>query len=635
MKVLLLFFIISFSLINNLFSLEGGANQQKIDSLLTELPKHNEDTNRVRILSELSNEYRTKDVEIGKDYGKQALKLAKKLKWSIGEAISYTSISRNYTIKNDNIKAIEYLLRAYEIYNKENIIIDKAITASYLANYYSDLNMVKEGLEYIQIAINYIDEIENKKDLAELYHFIAGYYFNQRENKIAIDYYNKTKSIYEELNDEHSIKQLSGYLATIYLDWGELDLAEKLYKESIEYYSKTGNKYELSNDIMDLSKVYIFRRDYDIALEYLNKALVLKKELNEQFGIATSLSLMGTINFSKKDFNKSEIYLDSALKLYSQIPDSLEMKKTYSNLGLLHFWKLNKKKALDNLFNALKINLNDRNEDLQIFKTLYRTYKYFGAFDSSLIWYEKYTYLIDSIKTDFSQKDIDLITIKNDFENAKMKADKEQIEARNKIIYIASVSALLLLFLIIIYRKNQTKKKLNAQLSEKNSQLIELNELIKKETAEKLEFQDKLYQKELQEKDKELKNLSIELLDKVNAIDVLGKNLKKECNANPEIQAVIMKTLEKTLKIDEDSQKIDEYLNLIYNDFHSELSKKYPDLSGAELKVCTYIKMNKDTKEIADLLRRSPRTVDTHRTNIRKKMNLNSDENLHSIILNI
>jgi DNA-binding CsgD family transcriptional regulator len=65
------------------------------------------------------------------------------------------------------------------------------------------------------------------------------------------------------------------------------------------------------------------------------------------------------------------------------------------------------------------------------------------------------------------------------------------------------------------------------------------------------------------------------------------------------------------------------------------LLEKYPNLSLTELKVCTFLVLNISSKEIGELTGRSVRTIESTRSNIRKKMNLSPDENLvkHLILL--
>lgn len=61
---------------------------------------------------------------------------------------------------------------------------------------------------------------------------------------------------------------------------------------------------------------------------------------------------------------------------------------------------------------------------------------------------------------------------------------------------------------------------------------------------------------------------------------------------------------------------------------NKQLLKKYPNLSLTELKICALLVLNISSKEIGELTSRSVRTIELTRYNIRKKMNLSTDENL-------
>ncbi len=65
-------------------------------------------------------------------------------------------------------------------------------------------------------------------------------------------------------------------------------------------------------------------------------------------------------------------------------------------------------------------------------------------------------------------------------------------------------------------------------------------------------------------------------------------------------------------------------LNDIISPFVKEMSSKYLNLTATEIRIANIIKQGKSTKEIADLLNMSARTIDIHRYNIRKKLGLNN-----------
>jgi DNA-binding CsgD family transcriptional regulator len=63
-------------------------------------------------------------------------------------------------------------------------------------------------------------------------------------------------------------------------------------------------------------------------------------------------------------------------------------------------------------------------------------------------------------------------------------------------------------------------------------------------------------------------------------------------------------------------------------DFYKNLLAAYPDLKPTELKLCSYLRLNLSTKELAEVLNKSARTIENTRFSIRKKMGLGPEDNL-------
>jgi len=79
---------------------------------------------------------------------------------------------------------------------------------------------------------------------------------------------------------------------------------------------------------------------------------------------------------------------------------------------------------------------------------------------------------------------------------------------------------------------------------------------------------------------------------------------------------------------------IESHLNDIVSPFLRKLASKYLALTPKEIQVADLIKEGKITKEIAELLNVSPRSVGFHRENIRAKLGLkNKKANLRSYLL--
>lgn len=73
----------------------------------------------------------------------------------------------------------------------------------------------------------------------------------------------------------------------------------------------------------------------------------------------------------------------------------------------------------------------------------------------------------------------------------------------------------------------------------------------------------------------------------------------------------------------------------LYPNFKSDILKLAPNLTAKEIKLAAFIKLNVNSKEIANLLHITPESVNKARYRLRKKLQLNTKEDLSNYILNI
>ena len=137
-----------------------------IDSLLTELPGAQEDTNKVNMLATLCFNYYPINPDTGIRYGMEGLKLAEKLHWQYGIAQTNGYMGINYAVKSEYARAIEHFLRALKAHeslgNKSNI----ATTLVNIGNIHLLTSNFPKALEYYLRALAIQEEIDNKKGIA-------------------------------------------------------------------------------------------------------------------------------------------------------------------------------------------------------------------------------------------------------------------------------------------------------------------------------------------------------------------------------------------------------------------------------------------------------------------------------------
>jgi len=80
--------------------------------------------------------------------------------------------------------------------------------------------------------------------------------------------------------------------------------------------------------------------------------------------------------------------------------------------------------------------------------------------------------------------------------------------------------------------------------------------------------------------------------------------------------------------------KVNSLLN-IHEDYYQNLLEKYPDLTSKELRLCAFLKLKMNTKEIANLTNLSVKTIEVYRSQIRRKFRISKSTNLSQFIANI
>lgn len=73
----------------------------------------------------------------------------------------------------------------------------------------------------------------------------------------------------------------------------------------------------------------------------------------------------------------------------------------------------------------------------------------------------------------------------------------------------------------------------------------------------------------------------------------------------------------------------------LYPDFKNKILNKSPNLTANELKLAAFLKLNVSSKEIANILNITSESVNKARYRLRKKLNLDTKEDLSTYILNL
>jgi PAS domain S-box-containing protein len=146
----------------------------------------------------------------------------------------------------------------------------------------------------------------------------------------------------------------------------------------------------------------------------------------------------------------------------------------------------------------------------------------------------------------------------------------------------------------------------------------------------------KTAEKALRESEEKLKEQNI-LLERKNAAlrEVIDQNRGEKERLEKQVQANVdnlLKPLVEKLKgkgsllADRYTALLEENLKEITSTFGSEISSKMLSLTRKEIDICNMIKNGFSSKQASEAMNVSPRTIETHRNSIRKKLKISGKE---------
>jgi DNA-binding CsgD family transcriptional regulator len=171
-------------------------------------------------------------------------------------------------------------------------------------------------------------------------------------------------------------------------------------------------------------------------------------------------------------------------------------------------------------------------------------------------------------------------------------------------------------------------------------ELSKTNEQLVKEMEERIEIEEQLKKRE-----QELEEKSHNLEEANTALRVLLEQREKdkrdlEENVLTNVEKSLLPYLEKLKKAQSSNDRntyldiLESSINSIASPFYRNITLKKFNLTPKEIEIAALVKEGKSTKEIAELFALSPRTIDLHRLNIRKKLGLKSKgANLRSTLI--
>jgi len=555
----------------------------------------------VDALNKLGLFYAPYDYSTALYYLQEARSNASDIDYPRGIGDSEYLTSRVYYYQDEYFIAKTYLEKAYKTY--ESIAYKDGLADYYFAKGELEMlfgNYVK-AIEAYQESLQLEKETGDQRGQSIILNCLSGFHREQGNLEEAMTYAKKALAIREEIQDSAGLGTSYTSIAGIYEANNQLDSAELLVIKGLEIRKAMGEVRRVGASHYMLGRLLVTKEKYLEALNYLNKAYITFKNLEEKTGMIIVRMEQGKAHRMLGNVDLSKELVEEAHELAIFTENNNLIKDTYKTISDYY------------------IDLEDYQNGFDYY-VLYKTVE-----DSISNW--RKSKLIDEMEMRFQNQ-------QKDSEIEKLVTANELQGKNNIILWLSLISLLAFsLFVFYLYR-------VKAQNLRQNQQLLEKEKIIYHKDHQMQENERKTLEDQLESKNREIGAKILSMLRTnemqetlVSRLGKLTKYIGTDKKALKELNGIIREL--ESHSAENLWEEFDKTFQSIHSDFYKSLLAINPDLKPSEIKLAAFLKLNLSTKEIAALTFKTESGIKSTRHRLRKKLNLNAEENLVSFLLQL
>ena len=489
-----------------------------------------------------------------------------------------------------------------------------------LSNISQRENKIAESFEYVELAEIIGNELDDSNILSRSSFQKGTLFMLIGNNEKAIKLLGTAEKYAIKDRDSNTLSVTYNSLSLIYKRIGNLDKAITTIHKSIDLARASGNKHSLAAGFGNLSFYYSEKGDVESALTYIRQTLQLFVEQNLPNEISRSYVSIAELYLQDKNYDSCVVYLNRAENLIQEheLTDpniDLWMVKAEYEMSMHQY-----DKALGYFESAYKMATDYGISQIMksSLESMYKSAKAAGKTVLALEYLEKFKNLSDSLEQISGRADLLALELNQQFEHEQRLSEIEKddlriknenteliVSRKNYLILTLILAGLLIAFVAYILIRRKTKT-----IGEKDEQQQELND-------------------ELELKNKELVSSAIQILRKSEEMKQTIASLQElNQRATPDDSHLLLSIIRK-LKHELEHSTWEEFevpFKQLHSRFYTKLIEMYPELTGAEIKVCALLKLSLDTKQISSILHKTPASIEVDRSRIRKKMGLTNSK---------
>jgi tetratricopeptide (TPR) repeat protein len=618
------------------------AQSQTVQNSLEQKLSVAKDTSKVKILISLSQKYLQSDLKKSLVYSEKALQLSRALHYTKGIASSLASLSYGYFLSNDHQRSLELSKELLALYKKNGNEQGQASAFHNRGNIYKFLGGYTPALNNYFQSLRIYDQLADKKKMAMVMKDIGTVYEAQKSDSMARYYYLQSLQLLQQLpeKDFSKMTMTATVIGNFYGDRNETEKALTYLNKAFSYAKQIPSKYKghaIAMTLANLGSLYENKRDYSQALAYNQQAFHIAETTNNKILLglnyenrARIYQNMDSLKLSNKYYLKTE-----AIRLDMELLQSASMVQNAiasNNLKLKNYTLAERyaQKALETANRG-----GYPREAGNALKTLIAIHKQVGNYQQAFNYLQEYQTVRDTLFS--NEKTEQILKLSALYETEKKEKqiallqNKTEKEKVFRLILIGGF-AILLIIGFLIYNQERIRRR-------KNEALFASRQALNAEQLKNTQMHEEQLQNEVKAKNKELTTYALNFIQKNQLLETLKTkitHMRKEANGDMSQKLnSLQHIIRHSFNLDEDWGEFRLYFEQVHDQFFKELNTHYPDLSNKELRLCALLKLNLSTKEMATILGISPASVKMARYRLRKKLNLNSENDLTAFMIRL
>lgn len=536
---------------------------------------------------------------------------------AINEKIeTYLALSKEY-YNIDGDTSYQMLINAKQLSDRIDSDEYAGIILTYLGDHAIRNDSLEKAIILFKNAIIYLEDENEINTLIRVNLILGNIYIQRDNNPEAMSYYHQAIGISEESGIERFLPNLFNNLGIVHLNMKNYEQALELYSKALRMFERKGDSSNIAGTTANIGSIYTDLGEYDMAKTYYSNAYNIFKRINNEEGEAHALFKLGLVEIMQKQYDEAMEHLNQSLEIQENLDvtlagsKSIFLSETLINKGIIFLKTGRIDKAITNLQTGLDLAIETGQLSLIALasQNLSDTYSQKNHPIKALNYYKIYKIYSDSLFNEENIRRITQLEMQYQFDS-KLKEQKlnELKQKRQNLIYIIISGGLLfiLILAILLLRLEKNKKR-------------------------KVELEKQSLKSQLDFRNKELATYVLYNLKKSEFILNISEKLKKvklqETSQNKKVIDEILREMKSSSKKDEWKEFEIRFQN-VYTGFYKKLSSTFPDLTPNELRLCAFLRLNMTTKDISAITYQSYSSIDIARYRLRKKLDLEKDDNL-------